>query len=80
MLAFEVTGPQCAEVLVAVEHRDGTGSPWSCAGSLTALAPALAELMVSALKDEARLRFDVVRGTDGALVEVRALPPRWIPS
>jgi len=78
ILSFEVTGPESAQVRVVVEQRDAD-AVWSAAGSLTLFAPATATLAVPALRDAARLRFEVVPGPDDAPVEVRVLPPRWLP-
>ena len=76
VLSFEVIGPESAQVRILVEQRDADAL-WSPAGSLTVFAPATAALAVPALRGDARLRFEVVPGPDGAFVEVRVLPPRW---
>ncbi len=78
VLSFEVTGPHGAAVVVALEHRDPGDAMWSAAGSFSVLAPAKAALPVSALKDEVRFRFDVVRNPGRDRVEVRARPPEWL--
>jgi hypothetical protein len=76
ILSFKVIGPESAQVRILVEQRDAAAL-WSPAGTLTVFAPATATLAVPALRDDARLRFEVVPGPDDALVEVRVLPPRW---
>jgi len=71
ILSFEVTGPEGAAVVVAVEHRDPEGV-WSPAGSLSMIAPTGSVLTVPVLKAERRLRVT------GDAAELR-VPPGWCP-
>jgi hypothetical protein len=73
ILSFEVTGPEGADVVVAVEHADPGDCCWSAAGSVPMIAPAGSALRVPRLKGEVRLRVT------GDPAEVRVLPPRWLP-
>jgi len=76
IFSFEVRGSQGAAVVWTVDHRDRADAGWSSAGSLPMLAPAEAALRVSGLREELRIRCSVV-GVEP--VEVRVLPPEWLP-
>jgi len=72
ILSFQLTGPEGATVVVAVEHRDPEGV-WSPAGSVSMLAPSESMLTVPVLKAERRLRVT------GDTAHLRLSPPEWLP-
>lgn len=79
VFSFEVKGPRHAAVVWAVDHRDLGDTNWSNAGEFSMLAPEESAFLVSGLKDELRIRCSVVGGVGADPVEVRALPPEWLP-
>ena len=72
VLSFELTGPEGAVVVVAVEQRDPDGF-WSPAGAFSMIAPTESTLRVPALKAERRLLVS------GDAAHLRVLPPEWFP-
>ena len=79
IFSFEVKGPRHAAVVWAVDHRDLGDTNWSNAGSLSMLAPEDSAFRVSDLKEELRIRCSVAGGLGADPVEVRVLPPEWLP-
>ena len=79
IFSFEVKGPRHAAVVLAVDHRDLADTNWSNAGALSMLAPGESAFRVSGLKEELRIRCSVVGGLGADPVEVRVLPPEWLP-
>jgi len=74
-----VNGPHDAVVAVGVQHWDSDAGIRSDAGSLTMVAPGELAFLASGLKEELRFKFTVVGDAGGDPVQVRILPPEWLP-